>query len=202
MLMRRLPLLLALAALAAAAIGQPASASASGGFHHARFLVKFDGTVHTVWNLPKYRAAQDCYRSTMFEAGGEETWHVATTGQQKVLAFTNGGATQFDYGTWDMNDQEAHGDLKAKGQLNRSRHQSTTYEAGTCGITQKPLDWDEPKPPMDCGTRLINYEVQLGWSGSTGVALTPDVLTGENGIREKLGYDNCNLVTPSNVNAG
>jgi hypothetical protein len=64
------------------------------------------------------------------------------------------------------------------------------------------MGWDDPKPPMDCGTRLVNYEVQLGWSGSTAVALTPDVLTGENGIREKLGYTNCNLVTPSSVNAG
>jgi hypothetical protein len=138
----------------------------------------------------------------MFSAGGDETWHVASTGKQKLLAFTNGVATQFDYGTWDMNDQEDHGDLKAKGQVNRSRHQSTTYEPGTCGITQNPMGWDDPKPPMDCGTRLVNYEVQLGWSGSTAVALTPDVVTGENGIREKLGYTNCSLVTPSNVNAG
>jgi hypothetical protein len=200
MLKRRLPHLVVLAALVAAAIAQPASAR--GGFHHARFLVKFDGTVHTVWNLPKYRAAQDCYRSTMFEAGGEETWHVASTGQNKVLAFGNGVATQFQYGSWVMNDQRDSGDMKAKGQVTRSRHQSTTYEAGTCGITQKPLDSDDPKPPMDCGTRLVNYEIQLGWQGSTAVKLSPDVLIGENGIREKLGYDNCNLVTPSNVLAG
>jgi hypothetical protein len=200
MLNRRLPLLLALAALVAAAIAQPASAR--GGFHHARFLVKFDGTVHTVWNLPKYRAAQDCYRSTMFEAGGEETWHVASTGQNKVLAFTNGVATQFQFGSWTMNANTDRVSLKAKGQVNRSRHQNTTYEAGTCGITAPPLHWDDPKPPMDCGTRLINYDVQFGWEGSTAVKLIPDVLTGENGIREKLGYDNCGLVTPSNVLAG
>jgi hypothetical protein len=200
MLKRRLPLLLALGALVAAAIAQPASAR--GGFHHARFLVKFDGTVHSVWNLPKYRAAQDCYRSTMFEAGGEETWHVASTGQNKVLAFTNGVATQFQFGSWTMNADTGDTALKAKGQVNRSRHQNTTYEAGSCGITAPPLGWDDPKPPTDCGTRLVNYEVQLGWSGSTAVTLAPDVLTGENGIREKLGYDNCTLVTPNNVLAG
>jgi hypothetical protein len=200
MLIRRLSLLLALAALAAAAIAQPASAR--GGFHQARFLVTFDGTVHTVWNLPKYRAAQDCYRSTMFEAGGEETWHVASTGQNRVLAFTNGVATQFQFGSWVMNDQNSHDGLKAKGQVNRSRHQSTTYEAGTCGITQNPLGWDDPRPPMDCGTRLVNYDVQLAWQGGTAVKLTPDVLRGENGVREKLGYDNCGLVTPNNVLEG
>src|SRR3954463_4607751 len=119
MSLRRLSLLLALAALAAAAVAQPAAAR--GGFHHARFLVKFDGTVHTVWNLPKYRAAQDCYRSTMFQAGGEETWHVASTGQNKVLAFTNGVATQFQLGSWVMNDQRSGPfEIKAKGQINRS----------------------------------------------------------------------------------
>jgi hypothetical protein len=197
---RRLSLLLALASLVAAAIAQPAAAR--GGFHHARFLVKFDGTVHTVWNLPKYRAAQDCYRSTMFQAGGEETWHVASTGQNRVLAFTNGVATQFQFGSWTMNDPDAAGGLIAKGQVNRSRHQSTTYEAGACGITQNPLGWDDPKPPMDCGTRLVNYDVQLAWEGGTAVKLTPDVLRGENGVREKLGYDNCTLVTPDNVLEG
>jgi hypothetical protein len=92
--------------------------------------------------------------------------------------------------------------MKGKGQLTRSRHQSTTYEAGTCGITQKPLDWDEPQPPMDCGTRLVNYDIQLGWTGAKALELAPDVLTGENGIREKLGFDNCNVVTPSNIVAG
>jgi hypothetical protein len=200
MLTRRLPLLLALAALVAAAIAQPASAR--GGFHHARFLVKFDGTVHTVWNLPRYRAAQDCYRSTMFEAGGEETWHVASTGQNKVLAFTNGVATQFQFGSWTMNADTGQVSLKGKGQVSRSRHQSTTYEAGSCGITAPPLGWDDPKPPMDCGTRLVDYDVQVAWEGATAVKLTPDVLTGENGVREKLGYDNCGLVTPNNVLEG
>src|SRR3954447_13203706 len=200
MSLRRLSLLLALASLVAAAIAQPAAAR--GGFHHARFLVKFDGTVHTVWNLPKYRAAQDCYRSTMFEAGGEETWHVASTGQNRVLAFSNAVATQFQFGSWVMNDPRPHDGLKAKGQVTRSRHQNTTYEAGTCGITQKPLDWDEPVEPMDCGTRLVNYDIQLSWQGANAVTLNPDVLTGENGIREKLGFKNCTLVTPDTVLAG
>jgi hypothetical protein len=195
---RRLLILLALAALAAAAIAQPASAR----FHQAKFLVKFDGTVHSTWNLPKYRVAQDCYRSTMFEAGGEETWHVASRGAQKVLAFSNGVATQFQIGSWQMNADTGQTGLKAKGQVNRTRHQSTTYEAGTCGITAPPLDWDDPTPPMDCGGRLLDYDVQLGSSGSAAVKLAPDVLLGEHGVREKVGFDNCTLVTPDNVLAG
>lgn len=194
MLIRRLSVLAALAALACAAAAQPAAA---GPLRKAKLLVKFDGTVHTVWNLPKFQTARDCYRTTMFEAGGEETWHVASTGENRVLAFSNGVATQFQFGSWTMNADTGRVALKGKGQVNRSRHQSTTYEAGSCGITQEP--WQDPPQPMDCGTRLVNYDVQLSVKGTE---ITPDVLTGENGIREKLGYDNCNLVTPSNVLAG
>jgi hypothetical protein len=198
MLNCRIPLLLVLAALVAAAIAQPASAR----FHEARFLVKFDGNAHSTWNLPRYQSAQDCYRTTMFEAGGEESWHVASSGEQKLLVYGNGVATQFQIGSWVRNHGSTSSGLIAKGQVNRSRHENVSYEAGTCGVTMKPLGWDEPKEPMDCGTRLVNYEVQLGWTGRAAADINPDVLTGENGIREKLGYKNCNLVTPDNVVAG
>src|SRR4051812_26817590 len=92
--------------------------------------------------------------------------------------------------------------LKAKGQVARSRHENINYVAGTCGITQNPGGWDDPKPPTDCGTRLVNYAIQLSPEGAAGTRITPDVLLGENGIREKLGYTNCGLITPSNVVAG
>jgi hypothetical protein len=60
----------------------------------------------------------------------------------------------------------------------------------------------DPPPQKDCGTRLVDYDIQLTAFGRA-VEITPDVLSdGENGVREKIGYDNCVLVTPSNVLAG
>jgi hypothetical protein len=192
---RRLPLLLALAALAAGATAQPSAAA----LHQARFLANFEGTVKSNWNLPKAQWAQDCYRTTMVDAGGDETWHVGSLADQKLLVYGNGVATQFQIGSWQMNHGSTSSGLLAHGQLARSRHDNTSYEAGTCGVTMKPLEWDEPKPPTDCGTRLLNYEVELGWNGKAAADITPDVVLGKNGIREKTGFSNCNLVRPENV---
>jgi hypothetical protein len=192
---RRLPLLLALAALAAGATAQPSSAA----LHQARFLVKFEGTEHTTWNLPKYQTAQDCYRTRFFEAGGDETWHVGSLGEQKLLVHGNGAATQYQIGSWQLNHGSTSGGLLAHGQLSRSHHETPSLGAGTCGVTMKPLDWDDPVAPLDCGTRLLNYEVNLGWNGKAAADITPDVVLGENGIREKTGFDNCPLARPENV---
>jgi hypothetical protein len=201
MLLRRLasPLLLtALLATTTAAVAQPAAAQV----RHARFLVIFDGTVHTVWNYPRSQVAQDCYRTSWYQANGEETWHVASTGENRVLMTGNGVATQFHIGNWSENgdDGSTRTGLKAKGQVNRSRTDTRSFTAGTCGVLQEP--WQDPPPKQDCGTRLVNYEVELAGFGRA-VAITPDVLTdGQNGVREKLGYDNCGLVTPNNVLEG
>jgi hypothetical protein len=201
MLLRRLAstlLLTALLATTTAAVAQPAAAQV----RHARFLVKFDGTVHTVWSYPRSQVAQDCYRTSWYQANGEETWHVASTGENRVLMTSNGVATQLHIGNWseDGDDGSTRTGLVAKGQITRSRTDTTSFTAGTCGVLQEP--WQDPPPKQDCGTRLVNYEVELAGFGRA-VAITPDVLTdGQNGVREKLGYDNCALVTPSNVLAG
>ena len=180
--------LAALSAAAASASAQPAAAQV----RDARFVVGFDGTVHTVWNYPRSQVAQDCYRTSWYQANGEETWHVATTGTNRVLMTSNGVATQFQFASG--------AGLRAKGQVTRSRSETRSFTAGTCGVLQEPIQ--DPLPPRDCGTRLVNYEVGLTGAGRA-VVITPDVLSdGQNGIREKLGFDNCYLVTPSNVLAG
>jgi hypothetical protein len=50
----------------------------------------------------------------------------------------------------------------------------------------------------NCGTRLVNYEVDLTPQGNQ---LAPDVTIGANG-REKTGYDDCELIVPRNYVAG
>lgn len=191
----RLPLLTLAATLA---VASPAAAERA-----AKFSVSFDGTAHTTWNLPAYQQAQDCYRTSMVDGHGEETWHVASTGQNKVLAFSNGVATQFQYGSWKPNDPHDTGGLKAKGQVTRSRTMNTNYTAGTCGVTMKPMGADDPPPiPPDCGTLLVDYDVQLGWSGSRAVELTPDVTTAEHGVREKVSFAQCSLITPRQTTEG
>jgi hypothetical protein len=187
--------LLALPLMAACAL--PAVASAS--YHEARFLAHFDGTVHTVWNFPKTQMHQDCYRTEFYEGHGEETWHVHSK-STKVLMVGNSAATQFLLGTWTATGSDVGGEgMKAKGEVTRSRTDTHTTGAGTCGVTQPYPDEPQEK---DCGTRLVNYEIQLSATGRA-VAITPDVLAdGQNGIREKTGFDHCGLVTPDSVLAG
>lgn len=183
-----------------AALALPAVAPARN--HQARYLARFDGTVHTVWNFPKTQMQQDCYKTQFYDGHGEETWHVHSTGTNKVLLTSNGVATQFLFGTWSATgtDGSDRTGLLAKGEVTRTRTDNTTFGPGTCGVTQ-PYPIDPPK--TDCGTRLVNYEVQLAPAGSSAVRITPDVLAdGQNGIREKTGYDSCALVTPSSVLAG
>jgi hypothetical protein len=195
MLPVRLPLLTLAATLAVAA---PAAAERT-----AKFSVSFEGTAHTTWNLPAYQQAQDCYRTSMVDGHGEETWHVATTGENRVLAFSNGVATQFQYGSWKLNDPRYQGGMKAKGQVSRSHTMNTNYTAGTCGVTMKPMGADDPpvdKP--DCGTLLVDYDVQLGWTGSRALELTPDVLVAEHGVREKVSFSECDLTAPRQVTEG
>lgn len=192
--------LLAALPLAAAALVLPAAAPAAN--HQARYVAQFDGTVHTVWNFPKTQMQRDCYKTQFYDGHGEETWHVHSTGTNKVLLISNGVATQFLFGTWSATgtDGPDQTGLRAKGEVTRTRTDNTTFGPGSCGVTQ-PYPVDPPK--TDCGTRLVNYEVQLAPEGSSAVEFTPDVLTdGQNGIREKIGYDNCKLVTPSNVLEG
>jgi hypothetical protein len=183
----------------AAALALPAAAPAA--IHQARYRAQFDGTVHTVWNFPKTQMQQDCYKTQFYDGHGEETWHVHSTGTNKVLLVGNGVATQFLFGTWSPSGS-AGGDasgLRAKGEVTRTRTDNDTFGPGTCGVTQ-PYPIDPPK--TDCGTRLVNYEVQLAPEGSSAVKITPDVLADGNGVREKIGFDNCKLVTPSSVLEG
>jgi hypothetical protein len=194
MLIRRS--LIALPLIAACAL--PAVAPAKN--RQARFLATFDGTVHNTWNYPKTQWAKDCSRTQFYEGHGEQTWHVHTAGPQKVLMISNGTATQFMFGTWDATGTEGSDDtgLNAKGELTRSHTDSYTFGAGSCGVTQPyPLD----PQPSDCGTRLVNYEVQLSGIGRA-VDITPDVLAdGRNGIREKTGFEHCSLPAVENVPA-
>lgn len=198
MLPRRL---LPAVALALPALALPAAAPAAG-LHEARYTATFTGTVHTVWNVPRTQAARDCYRTTFYEGHGEETWNVRSTGVNKVLLTSNGVATQFHFGNWSATgDHDSTRDgLAGKGEVTRTRTDTTTYENGSCGVLQEP--WQDPPPAKDCGTRLVNYDIQLAAFGKAATEITPDVLTSGNGVREKLGFDNCGLTTPSNVLAG
>lgn len=183
-----------------AALALPAVASAA--YHEARYTAVFEGTIHSEWNFPRTQMAKDCYRTTFYEGHGDESWHVHSTGTNKVLLTGNSFSTQFHFGNW-----QATGDLdstrtglSAKGEVNRSRTDTTSFGAGSCGVLQEPMM--DPPPEKDCGTRLVNYDIQLAATGRA-VEITPDVLAdGQNGVREKIGYDNCVLVTPENVLAG
>jgi hypothetical protein len=183
-----------------AALALPAGAAAA--YHEARYTATFDGTVSTAWNFPKTQMAKDCYRTTFYEGHGDERWHVHSTGTNKVLLTGNGVATQFHFGNWSATGDHASttNGLRGKGEVSRSRTDTTSFGAGACGVLQEPMM--DPPPQKDCGTRLVNYDIQLSAYGRA-VEITPDVLSdGENGVREKIGYDNCTLVTPSNVLAG
>lgn len=183
-----------------AALALPALASAA--YHEARYTAVFEGDVHSSWNFPRTQMAKDCYRTTFYEGHGEESWHVASTGVNKVLMTGNSFSTQFHFGNYSAtgdHDSTRTG-LAAKGEVNRSRTDTTSFGAGSCGVTQLPMM--DPPPQKDCGTRLVNYEIQLAATGRA-VEITPDVLSDhQNGIREKIGYDNCVLVTPENVLEG
>jgi hypothetical protein len=188
----RLPLLALVATAAAALTAQPASAMRS-----AKYTVSFQGSVTTKWQLPKYQTAQDCYRTSWFQAGGEEHWTVRSTGTNKVLVTDNGYATQFHYGGWDPSEDTGKTGLEAKGEVMRSRYQGTSFTNGTCGTLQLPMM--DPPEKDDCGTRLVKYEVMLS---NKGREITPDVLAHGNGIREKIGFDHCPLSAPENVLVG
>jgi hypothetical protein len=200
MLSRRLLAAVPLVPAAVAALALPATAPAA--YHEARFTATFEANVHSVWDFPKTQMAKDCYRTTFYEGHGSEDWHVASTGVNKVLMTGNGSSTQFHHGNWSAtgdHDSTRTG-LKAKGEVNRQRTDTTSFGSGSCGTLQLPMM--DPPPKKDCGTRLVNYDVILAATGAA-VAITPDVLSdGENGVREKIGYDNCVLVTPENVLAG
>jgi hypothetical protein len=186
--------LIALPLIAACAL--PAAASAKN--HQARFLATFEGTVHNTWNYPKTQMQQDCYRTQFYEGHGEQTWRVHTAGPQKVLMTSNGVATQFQFGSWEAGGTDGTDDtgLEAKGEVNRSRTDTITWGNGTCGVLQ-PYPLDPIK--YDCGTRLVNYQVQLSGIGRA-VEITPNVLSdGRNGVREKIGYDNCDLTSVDKV---
>jgi hypothetical protein len=191
---RRVPLVLALAAVggAAGASAQPASA-----LSEAHYLAKFDATFHATFDEPRHMTYRDCYRTWNHESGGEETWHVWSTGTNKVRVTSNGTSPQLQFGAFGYSDDLPHSGLVGKGTRVRSRHEATTFTAGSCGVLQEPM-MDPPKP-TDCGTRMINYEIQLV---NKGTEITPDVLQSGNGIREKLGFDNCSIPMPENVLEG
>jgi hypothetical protein len=185
-----LPLAAALAAVPLAVPG------AAGAFAKKAYTVTFDGTVKTDWNVPKWKSYETCYDTTWIQGSGSETWHVRSKGTNKVLAFSNGVATQFQFGSWEMNKDDDIYAVLGKGETMRSGGYRTTYTAGTCGVGPQQ---DDPVPESDCGTRLVEYEIQLSVDRGE---VTPDVLASGNGIREKVGYDHCTLVTPSNILAG
>ena len=191
----RLRPLLAAVLLLGIALSIPQSASAAG-LRQAKFLVSFDGTVKTAWDLPRFQTYADCFDTIWMEGSGSETWHVHSTGANRMIAFDNGVATQFSFGSWTMNADTGLTGLRAKGERDRHGGYKTTYTAGTCGVGGGTED---PPRPDDCGTRLVNYEIPLSILKGE---LTPDVLANGNGVREKTDYTACDLVAPKNVLAG
>lgn len=192
--MRSPRLLLPLAAVVLSiSLGAPGAASA---VTTKAYTVAFSGTVQTDWNMPKYMSYRTCYDTTWIEGAGSETWNVRSRGVNKVLATSNGVATQLQFGSWKPNADDDINGLDGKGEIHRSGGYKTTYTAGSCGVGPQ---YPNPTPESDCGTRLVNYEIQLSFYKGE---ITPDVLAHGNGIREKINYDNCTLVTPSNILAG
>jgi hypothetical protein len=122
---------------------------------------------------------------------------VWSTGTNKVHVINNGVATQFEYGTFEYTEDTPPQGLIGKGTRVRTRSESTTFEAGSCGTLQPPMM--DPPPPTDCGTRMIKYLIELN---PQGMKLTPDVTMHDNPIREKLDYDNCGLNTVESWVAG
>jgi hypothetical protein len=164
----------------------------------ARFDVSFSGKVVAAWDLPRHQSAQDCYRTTWKAGHGGETWEVNSVGTTKVLAYDHGAGVSFQYGSWEENDASAPSALEGRGWTRRDRTDTVDYTDGTCNTLQLPRGADDPKPPTDCGTRLVNYGIELTPQGNR---LSPDVTIGANG-REKTGYDACALVVPGNYVAG
>lgn len=184
-----LPLAAALAALPLVTAGS------AGAVTTKAYTVSFKGSVKTQWDLPKYLRYATCFDTEWVEGRGEETWDVRSPGT-KVLVTNNGLASQFQFGSWKLNAGSSSSGLIGKGEIHRSGGYKTTYTAGTCGAGPQPHD---PPPATDCGTRLVNYEIQLSYLKGE---ITPDVLAHDNGIREKINYDTCVLETPKNILAG
>lgn len=185
---RLLPVLAAAVALV--------TAGGAGAAPTKAYNVTFKGTVQTDWNLPKYKPYETCFDTFWKEGRGSETWNVRSKGAQKVLAYQLGTTPWLQVGSWTLGDTKARSSLDAKGEVARSGGFVSTVTAGTCGVG--PAHPAEPVPD-DCGTRLVNYDVSLNLNKGE---LTPDVLLGENGVREKTGFDTCTLVAPPNVTPG
>jgi hypothetical protein len=186
---------MSLVATAACAAALPVGTASA---QTARFNVSFYGKVVAKWDLPRYQSAQDCYRTTWTSGHGGETWEVKSVGSTKVLAYDHGAGVFFQYGSWTENDPDASHALEGRGWTRRERTDTVDYTDGTCNTLQLPRGADDPKPPTDCGTRLVNYEIDLTPEGNT---LAPDVTTGANG-REKTGYNACQLIVPRTYVAG
>jgi hypothetical protein len=182
---RRLSLAAAVVAVGAAAGGAGATAHPAAAAE-AHYLASFEGTVHAKWDEPRHMTYRDCYRSWMYEGHGEETWRVWSTGTNKVRVMDNGAGPQLEFGTFEYTDMTPDPGLKAKGTRDRSRTDTVSFDPGSCGTLQEPMM--DPPAPKDCGTRMINYLIELTPEGTT---IHPDVLMHDNGIREKLDYTNC-----------
>jgi hypothetical protein len=171
------------------------TAGSAGALTTKAYTVSFKGTVQTDWNVPKYMRYATCFDTEWVQGSGSETWNVRSQGN-KVLVTNNGVASQFQFGSWELNAGSTTSGLVGKGETHRSGGYKTTYTAGTCGVGPQQ---DDPAPATDCGTRLVKYEIQLSFYKGE---ITPDVLASGNGVREKIRYENCTLVTPSNILAG
>lgn len=190
---RLLPLAVALVAAAHAA---PATPAAAAGLKARAYTVTFDGTVKTEWTVPRWRQYQTCFTTTWIEGRGEETWNVRSRGVNKVLAYSNGVATQLQFGSWERNADTRQTGVLGKGEIHRSGGYTTSFTAGSCGIDPHE---DPQFPTGDCGTRLVNYAINLVLARGE---VTPEVLPDDNGIREKITFDSCTLETPDNMLAG
>lgn len=188
--MRSLRFLLPLAAtLAAVPLAAPTTA---GAVTTKAYTVSFEGSVQIDWSEPRWKVSENCYDTVWNEGSGSQTWNVRSRGATKVLLHTNGRYLQATYGTWTLNEDTDSSGLPAKGEITRTGGYSTIYTAGTCGTGPQ---YPNQGPTGDCGTRLLNFEVELhAYKGE----LTPDVTLHGNG-REKTGFETCTIVVPENV---
>jgi hypothetical protein len=159
------------------------------------YTVSFTGSVKTEWNVPKYMAYATCFDTTWIQGQGAETWNVRSKGTNKVLVTSNGVATQLHFGSWEPGRNTTSG-LLGKGEIRRTGGYTTTFTAGTCGLGPQE---ENTFPGGDCGTRLVEYLIQIPFHNGE---ITPDPMPYGNSLREKIGFDDCLLVTPSNILAG
>lgn len=165
----------------------PSLASAAG-MKTAKFEATFEATRVVEWNQPRGVGLVDCRGEHWSEARGSETWKLKTARPQTV---TVRGGMMRGMALWTSGTSRQPG-LEVRGVRSRSHDASSGTSGGWCspGLTV------DPPRPGDCGTRLPTELVHLQHlNGELWFTHT----TAPFMAREKLGYDDCLLITPTDV---